>query len=479
MVFALTSIFITAGGRYNTINARNGNVVVHNHQFRRYDRDEPHPTYSQASSSNRIRTITSNSHLDRVEYFDQLETERKRNGKVVLREIDSAGGVKITQTVIQPDENVQELDERRGRNQTASASLLATEWWRYPLSARQGSVTSRASSVFDTSHSNRTGSSAPSETPDRFYETSVDTYQSPFSSKSTQYFLPCEFSYIANCRDRFAVDEFDAWLEHISDLHLHEIYPDECLCWFCDDVEFVAKSHGINERTNFRNRMKHIRDHITRDGLGFQRGRPDWGFLDHLSRHALIDRKIYDSLQTQREGPKVDGEVSYDFRTPEQRRNEELSQRVPYDMREENREIKRREVQQTPQENRLSSGMRSPVGEDSNQGTIRHDTIIESTTPARKSPYTTKVAIEPSGDYNEIQSGSAANVDRSTNSKYVAIRSGLQSKTHYYYNRARALAVRSYWSITSLFGPPIPSGLSRVKWRCVSVDVPFTLFIID
>ncbi|KAK8109674.1 hypothetical protein PG999_007811 [Apiospora kogelbergensis] len=405
----------SAGGRYNTINARNGNVVVHNHQARCYDRDEPHPTYSQVRSLKRLGAIASTSRLDRVEYFDQLGTGRKRNRKAVLREIDSAGGVRITQTVIQPDESVREIDEPRGRSHTAPVSLLATEWWRYPLSARQGSVTSRASSVFDTSHSHRTGSSAPSETSDGFYESSVDTYQSPFSSKSTQCFLPCEFSYIANCRERFAVDEFDAWLEHISDLHLHEIYPDHCLCWFCDDVEFVAKSHGINERTNFRNRMKHIRDHFTRDGLGFQRGRPDWGFLDHLSRHDLIDRKIYDSLQTQREGPKVDGEVSYDFRTPEQRRNEELSQRVPYDMREENREIKRREVQQTPHENRLSSGMRSPPGEDSNQGTIRHDTIIESTTPAQKSPYTAKVAIEPSGDYNEIQSGSAANVDRSTN----------------------------------------------------------------
>lgn len=345
-------------------------MVVYNHHSRRYDDEEPRPSYSSRYSQ-RDRDFENSSSRHRAElhrqprsFHDAQEQRRPdstHKGKEVLREIESASGVRVIQKVIEPLEQKpasveigefgQTGDKVEGEENTDASSLLAAELWQYPWPVPPGSTYSRASSVFDTSSTNRSRSSAPSDAS----EASVDTFQPPTKPKPVRYVLPCEFCHIASCKEQFPLGEFDAWVEHIADTHLRRIYLDRWTCWFCDAVDFVAKRQGLDAETNFRNRMAHIRDHIAQGGVENHKGRPDWDFLEHLWHNDLIDEGIYTLVKGYKKSQAVHGEVSWDFRPPSQERLEELGKRLLYDMTKENRAINRHKVNHASKEDRSSS----------------------------------------------------------------------------------------------------------------------------
>ncbi|KAK8877633.1 hypothetical protein PGQ11_002579 [Apiospora arundinis] len=390
---------------------------------------------------------------------EQRRPDSTHKGKEVLREIESASGVRVIQKVIEPLEKKpasveiaecgQTGDRVEGEENTDTSSLLAAELWQYPWPVPPGSTYSRASSVFDTSSTNRSRSSAPSDAS----EASVDMFQPPTRPKPVRYVLPCEFRHIASCKEQFPLGEFDAWVEHIADTHLRRIYLDRWTCWFCDAVNFVATRQGLDAETNFRNRMAHIRDHIAQGGMENHKGRPDWDFLEHLWHHGLIDESIYTLVKGYKKSQAVDGEVSWDFRPPSQERREELGKRLLYDMTKENRAINRHKANHASKEDRSSSVTRSLQGEDNRQET--RSSKGRTNQSAKKNPQPT--------------SGPTDSPDapgQSTNNQGATILTTLRIAMLHRYSRTMSCLLWPYQSATSMFWPRISSGYGRVRWNC-------------
>ncbi|KAI0474844.1 hypothetical protein F4859DRAFT_80863 [Xylaria cf. heliscus] len=101
--------------------------------------------------------------------------------------------------------------------------------------------------------------------------------------------LPCEF---VGCGETFDIGDLDGWIEHFISVHLKDNLPEKALCWFCDDWIFDTKNIG-DRRKNFENRMRHIYDHISHEGMTSNEIRPDHFMNTHLYNHGLITENIY------------------------------------------------------------------------------------------------------------------------------------------------------------------------------------------
>lgn len=121
--------------------------------------------------------------------------------------------------------------------------------------------------------------------------------------------LPCEFVGWAACNVSFELKEFQKWVDHIVEEHLHLKYPKRCICWFCDDVEFITNESTGTEscQRNFRDRMLHIHGHFTKNDVSLWDIRPDFFFMDHLYNNHLIGKEVYEVGRNFSEGPRVKG----------------------------------------------------------------------------------------------------------------------------------------------------------------------------
>ncbi len=129
----------------------------------------------------------------------------------------------------------------------------------------------------------------------------------PIRSKIGEVRLPCEFTSIYNCPESFAMDDEAGWIEH-SEAHLGYIYPEECLCWFCDMRFDTAVTSAGDRLANFWLRMQHIRTHILDDDFKVAEMRPDILLLRHLERLNLISDDLARHLSTYHES-----HVAYQF----------------------------------------------------------------------------------------------------------------------------------------------------------------------
>jgi hypothetical protein len=110
--------------------------------------------------------------------------------------------------------------------------------------------------------------------------------------------FPCEFADYSRCDTTFDLDDRDAWVEHITIVHLQDQLPSKFLCWFCDDINFHAEDRGFDSDL----RMHHIHDHIRNAGrrrvpqptYGWK---PDWKpDLKFRGRLFLLDSPISRTL---------------------------------------------------------------------------------------------------------------------------------------------------------------------------------------
>ncbi|KAF3014708.1 hypothetical protein E8E14_006776 [Neopestalotiopsis sp. 37M] len=158
-------------------------------------------------------------------------------------------------------------------------------------------------------------------------------------------FLPCEFVGYTYCDERYDLVDTEKWMNHIINDHLRYQLPTKCACWFCDDWVFDTEVNRLDDLTNFRQRLYHIRDHIAYSGYGIPDIRPDYNFLSHLWSLGMITQKTYDETLRHREGPppNVTGIYRYDFVPPERQHdpNRDTSLVVSESSREERRRGRR------------------------------------------------------------------------------------------------------------------------------------------
>ncbi|RDA92604.1 hypothetical protein CP533_0910 [Ophiocordyceps camponoti-saundersi (nom. inval.)] len=121
--------------------------------------------------------------------------------------------------------------------------------------------------------------------------------------------LPCEFQKLSRCQERFAVEDVDAWIQHIVHDHLGGKLPAYCICWFCDRAEFRA---GPDRAENYRRRMQHIASHIRNEGKTAAEVRWDFHFLDHLHHHGLVSERVFQWATQQSELPPPKGMILVD-----------------------------------------------------------------------------------------------------------------------------------------------------------------------
>jgi hypothetical protein len=109
--------------------------------------------------------------------------------------------------------------------------------------------------------------------------------------------LPCEFAGYSSCDRTFELDDVSNWVEHIISEHLDGRLPRKAICWYCDDIVFDYKNVGHDCRTNYYQRMWHIREHIVEGAITVNHIRPDHHFNNHLQEAGLISRQTYDSVR--------------------------------------------------------------------------------------------------------------------------------------------------------------------------------------
>ncbi|KAI0102620.1 hypothetical protein GGR51DRAFT_527089 [Nemania sp. FL0031] len=125
----------------------------------------------------------------------------------------------------------------------------------------------------------------------------------PGAPGAPAHFLPCEFVGYKSCDTVFAIDDVESWIEHIISEHLQGKLPRIALCWFCDDITFDSKG-SQDRRTNFVQRMWHIREHILLEGKTVNDVRPDYYFNLHLHDHQILPETFYNLAHRYSEGPK-------------------------------------------------------------------------------------------------------------------------------------------------------------------------------
>lgn len=143
--------------------------------------------------------------------------------------------------------------------------------------------------------------------------------------------LPCEFVGYFGCNASFGIQEFQKWIDHIVHEHLHSKYPQHCICWFCDDAEFIANPDTETDglRYNYRMRMRHIHKHFAEEGLFVNDMRPDFFFTNHLQSTGIIDSQMYKQAGRFVEGPAVlRGIHQSNFIPPEFKRKQDRSSEI-------------------------------------------------------------------------------------------------------------------------------------------------------
>ncbi|KAK8133927.1 hypothetical protein PG984_005939 [Apiospora sp. TS-2023a] len=162
--------------------------------------------------------------------------------------------------------------------------------------------------------------------------------------------LPCEYARLGSCDKDFDPEDDGNWEYHIVD-HFKGELPSHCICWFCDK-EFVSSDYNVDDSTNFKFRLDHIREHFLQSRLTVQemvqQMRPDYFLLEHLYLNRLLPEALYQRECKRNEGPRASGVVRHDFIPQERKRERELQSRVVHDNEKEERRRRRDQKQQHP-----------------------------------------------------------------------------------------------------------------------------------
>jgi hypothetical protein len=141
-----------------------------------------------------------------------------------------------------------------------------------------------------------------SQFPESNFASSTDPSLGPDPHGEGVGFLPCEFVGYAHCDFRYDIEDTEQWMNHIIEGHLRCQLPKICACWFCDDYIFDTEVNRLDDMTNFRQRLSHIRDHIIHNGYGISDIRLDYNFLHHIWRLGMISQNTFIAATNFREG---------------------------------------------------------------------------------------------------------------------------------------------------------------------------------
>ncbi|KAK3983970.1 hypothetical protein QBC44DRAFT_302229 [Cladorrhinum sp. PSN332] len=117
--------------------------------------------------------------------------------------------------------------------------------------------------------------------------------------------LWCEFTGLLYCSQTFRLADEEDWIQHHLD-HLGNNAPETSMCWFCDDHIFAAdRPIDTNARfAKFRQRMRHIRDHIIHNPrLTENVMRPDFHLINEIHSRGLLSENMYQHAKAYDELP--------------------------------------------------------------------------------------------------------------------------------------------------------------------------------
>ncbi|KAK7977538.1 hypothetical protein PG996_003592 [Apiospora saccharicola] len=234
------------------------------------------------------------------------------------------------------------VSSKSGRSSTRSTST------------RSASTTSSAVSRVFSHKSDKSCSTASSSRPPSTASTAPSVFLAhaiPNPPHNPQCILPCEYARLGLCNETFGPDETALWEEHIVVDHFDRKLPPHCICWFCDK-EFGSSDYNVDDSSNFKFRLDHIREHFLQSRLTVQemvqQMRPDYFLLEHLHLNRLLPEALYQRECKLNEGPRASGVVRHDFIPQERRREKELRSRVVHDNEKEERRRRRDQKQQQP-----------------------------------------------------------------------------------------------------------------------------------
>ena len=141
--------------------------------------------------------------------------------------------------------------------------------------------------------------------------------------------LWCEFAALKGCNTIFHGDDEAAWIQHHAQ-HLGERFPPELVCWFCDDHPHFFAKRTVERRSNFEERMEHIREHIFGDYMTQDLMRPDFYLIEYMYKHGKLDKGAYGHAMAYSELPEslrepFDDEISSTSKQPCNVQNHDLA----------------------------------------------------------------------------------------------------------------------------------------------------------
>jgi hypothetical protein len=198
---------------------------------------------------------------------------------------------------------------------------------------------SRRPSTVESESTERTEAPSRNEIPQQEFGAYHQTHQQGGNSTS----FACEFDKYTGCTATFRLDEIQLWIDHTVQ-HFESVgLPMVCVCWYCDEwEEFNAVSQGLDERSNFQNRMLHISGHLwENNGRDSRPRRPDHWIVDHLWKKRAISKDVFKRESGRHEMPQIDGLLPAGQQSPLQLRRQYMNSRVPHDMAKEERRQKK------------------------------------------------------------------------------------------------------------------------------------------
>jgi hypothetical protein len=154
--------------------------------------------------------------------------------------------------------------------------------------------------------------------------------------------LCCEFVCLG-CNVRFHPDDYADYeshsISHFQDLPL----PTKSVCIFCDDEVFESTS---NPEAAWRDRMRHISNHLQEPGHRFETARPDYLIAKYLRANNLLDAGGFAQMMRHTERTKSQrcpGLLPAGGRPKEMKRKEEKDVEQLHDLDKERRLMKKLE----------------------------------------------------------------------------------------------------------------------------------------
>ncbi|KAJ8131083.1 hypothetical protein O1611_g2546 [Lasiodiplodia mahajangana] len=298
-------------------------VSVYNWNSKGYDRHGPHPIYGKLEehgSKERVRKIDVN----------RTCSGSKGKEKALFEEI--RGDKAVDHLTVDLGEQIDTWLQGRWPSKVVNTGVYENPL----LISETSSISTPYTSIFDGGDINH--SSSDENENNEVLSTNADLYipEVGLSLVNSNPALPCEFAAFHGCGQSFELTAVDNWIEHTISHHLKGCLPTRCVCWFCDEPVFDSEN-GSNRRINFERRMRHISHHILQDRYTIHDIRADYYMLDHLYEHDLVDTTVYNACREYAEIPKPSEVHSFDFISPEAKRQDHLSKIIIIDQAKEDR----------------------------------------------------------------------------------------------------------------------------------------------